>query len=307
MIFWSVSSLSCSLFKFKLFVRHKNKQCLSFFVHFVIDVLPSVMSNCTIFFISVCCLGLPHLARPLPHGLRHRHGAWPPRLPVTSEDKHLASTLLDMFALVERKISYLFRWRRLFWIRVGWLMLKLFWKASNLLAPLLFRRKSWPVSNFMTRLKNTYLGLSVDTKQAMSLKKVLSLSRMKATLVLGARRLHFLTIVFQTLFWHLPRLSANMLIVYLTHGPALSIDDNLSRQVQGSNQYEEQEVWVVLESKTPQRFCLGLEIMLKFPFQVCLAQAQECILEKSILDHRKSSIIAKVRWHHEKSPNENRT
>lgn len=49
MIFWSVSSLSCSLFKFKLFVRHKNKQCLSFFVHFVIDVLPSVMSNCTIF------------------------------------------------------------------------------------------------------------------------------------------------------------------------------------------------------------------------------------------------------------------
>ena len=27
---------------------------------------------------------------------------------------------------------------------------------------------------------------------------------------------------------------------------------------------------------------------------VCLAQAQECILEKSILDHRKSSIIAKV-------------
>ena len=28
--------------------------------------------------------------------------------------------------------------------------------------------------------------------------------------------------------------------------------------------------------------------------QICLAQAQECILEKSILDHRKSSIIAKV-------------
>lgn len=29
-------------------------------------------------------------------------------------------------------------------------------------------------------------------------------------------------------------------------------------------------------------------------FQVCLAQAQECILEKSILDHRKPGIIAKV-------------
>ena len=28
--------------------------------------------------------------------------------------------------------------------------------------------------------------------------------------------------------------------------------------------------------------------------QVCLAQAQECILEKSILDHRKPGIIAKV-------------
>ncbi len=28
--------------------------------------------------------------------------------------------------------------------------------------------------------------------------------------------------------------------------------------------------------------------------QVCLAQGQECILEKSILDHRKSTIIAKV-------------
>ena len=57
----------------------------------------------------------------------------------------------------------------------------------------------------------------------------------------------------------------------------------------------------------PKDFCLGLEIMLKFPFQVCLAQAQECILEKSILDHRKSSIIAKVRWQHEKSPKENRS
>ena len=28
--------------------------------------------------------------------------------------------------------------------------------------------------------------------------------------------------------------------------------------------------------------------------QICLAQAQECILDKSILDHRKSSIITKV-------------
>ncbi len=28
--------------------------------------------------------------------------------------------------------------------------------------------------------------------------------------------------------------------------------------------------------------------------KVCLAQAQECILEKSILDHRKPTIVAKV-------------
>ena len=34
--------------------------------------------------------------------------------------------------------------------------------------------------------------------------------------------------------------------------------------------------------------------LLAFLSQVCLAQAQECILEKSILDHRKPGIIAKV-------------
>ena len=31
-----------------------------------------------------------------------------------------------------------------------------------------------------------------------------------------------------------------------------------------------------------------------FLSMICLAQAQECILEKSILDHRKPAIIAKV-------------
>ena len=34
--------------------------------------------------------------------------------------------------------------------------------------------------------------------------------------------------------------------------------------------------------------------LLQFLSQICLAQAQECILEKSILDHRKPAIIAKV-------------
>ncbi len=34
--------------------------------------------------------------------------------------------------------------------------------------------------------------------------------------------------------------------------------------------------------------------LLAFLSQVCLAQAQECILEKSILDHRKPTIVAKV-------------
>ena len=33
---------------------------------------------------------------------------------------------------------------------------------------------------------------------------------------------------------------------------------------------------------------------LAFMSQICLAQAQECIMEKSILDHRKPSIITKV-------------
>ena len=34
--------------------------------------------------------------------------------------------------------------------------------------------------------------------------------------------------------------------------------------------------------------------LLNFLAGICLAQAQECILEKSILDHRKPNIIAKV-------------
>ena len=34
--------------------------------------------------------------------------------------------------------------------------------------------------------------------------------------------------------------------------------------------------------------------LLNFLAGICLAQAQECILEKSILDHRKPQIIAKV-------------
>ena len=34
--------------------------------------------------------------------------------------------------------------------------------------------------------------------------------------------------------------------------------------------------------------------LLQFFSQICLAQAQECILEKSILDHRKPAIIGKV-------------
>ena len=34
--------------------------------------------------------------------------------------------------------------------------------------------------------------------------------------------------------------------------------------------------------------------LLQFFSQICLAQAQECILEKSILDHRKPAIIGKI-------------
>merc|ERR1712083_411101 len=39
---------------------------------------------------------------------------------------------------------------------------------------------------------------------------------------------------------------------------------------------------------------MGSSDLLDFFSQICLAQAQECILEKSILDHRKPAIIAKV-------------
>lgn len=40
--------------------------------------------------------------------------------------------------------------------------------------------------------------------------------------------------------------------------------------------------------------CLLPPEMMNFMKQICLAQAQECILEKSMLDNRKATIIAKV-------------